>query len=53
MQDFSQQRIEERVREAVQLTKDIDRKFDALLELLAEKGVIASADLERLRQSFG
>jgi hypothetical protein len=52
MQDFTQI-IEERIREAVQLAKETDRKFEALLELLAEKGIIASADLERVRQSFG
>ncbi len=53
MQDSSQQMVEERVREMVQLANKTDRKFDALLELLAEKGIITSIDLERIRQIAG
>lgn len=50
---INEQVVEERIRESMQLAKATARKFDALLELFAEKGLIASGDLERLRQING
>jgi hypothetical protein len=45
--------IEERIRESMELAKATARKFDTLLEILAEKGMVASGDLDRLRQIDG
>jgi len=47
---INEQMIDERIRESMQLAKATARKFDALLELFAEKGLVTSGDLERLRQ---
>jgi hypothetical protein len=50
---INEQLIEERIRESEELAKATARKFEALLEILAEKGLIASGDLIRLRQIEG
>ncbi len=50
---INEQVIEERIKESMELAKATARKFDALLEILAEKGLVASSDLVRLRQIEG
>ena len=48
--ELNEQAIDERIRESMQLAKATSRKFDVLLEILAEKGLVASADMDRLRR---